>query len=249
MNPLFAAMLASAIVSGAPAPQSYPSDVAPAPQAYPSDIEPAYTAAPEIPLKPGEFHWLDNAAAPGEVIIVISLSEQLAYVHRGNELVAVSTISSGRPGLETPTGIYPILQKKKVHFSNLYDNAPMPYMQRLTWHGVAMHAGHISGKPSSHGCVRLPKEFARQLYAVTEHGGLVVVSDDSSISSLLRTGLPDYLAVMFGARTPATTLLSAFSDAQAPSYGNADSNPASHHDGNADLSFEGGDSNSFANPR
>ena len=214
MNPLFAAVLASVIVTNARAPQPYPLDIAPTP-----------APVMEIPLKPGQFHWLDSAATPGEVIIVVSLSEQRAYVHRSNKLVAVSTISSGRPGLETPTGVYQILQKKKVHYSNLYDNAPMPYMQRLTWHGVAMHAGQISGQPSSHGCVRLPKEFARQLYDVTEHGGLVVVSDDASISSLLRTGLPDYLAVMFGARTPATTMLSAFSDTQAPTYGSAFANP------------------------
>jgi len=238
MNPLFAAVIASVVLSGVQAPQPYPFDYA---------SSPAY----EIPLEPGEFHWLASESTPGELIVVVSLNDQRAYVHRGDKLIAVSTISSGRPGLETPTGVFPILEKKKVHFSNRYDNAPMPFMQRLTWHGVAMHAGHISGQPSSHGCIRLPKEFAKRLYDVTEHGGLVVVSDDNSIVSLMRVGLPDYLAAMVSARLPSTTMLTTFSNAPAPRYGDANDrqmlSEQTATDG-AELTFEASEGDTFANP-
>lgn len=155
-------------------------------------------------LQPGEYQWLDDSVTSGPVIVVVSLSEQRATVFRNGRRIAISTISSGKPGMDTPTGVFPILQKKKVHHSNLYDNAPMPFMQRLTWSGVALHAGHIPGHPASHGCVRLPKEFARRLFSVTAHGETVVVSDDGSISSLKRAGLADHLALLVGndAATP-----------------------------------------------
>jgi hypothetical protein len=74
------------------------------------------------------------------------------------------------------------LQKRREHYSNRYDDAPMPYMQRLTWDGVALHAGRVSGKPSSHGCVRLPEAFARKLFEVTERGMLVIIADQSSLA-------------------------------------------------------------------
>ena len=76
--------------------------------------------------------------------------------------------------------MFPILQKREEHYSNLYDGAPMPYMQRLTWDGIALHAGRIPGYPASHGCIRLPKDFAKRLFAATERGVTVVVADDAS---------------------------------------------------------------------
>jgi len=111
---------------------------------------------------------------------VISLPQQRAHVYRSGIRIGVSTISSGKPGHATPTGAFPILQKRRVHRSNLYDNAPMPYMQRLTWDGIALHAGRIPGKPASHGCIRLPKAFAKALFSVTERGVTVVVADETS---------------------------------------------------------------------
>ena len=78
-------------------------------------------------------------------------------------------------------GVCPILQKKKMHHSNLYDDAPMPFMQRLTWGGVAMHSGRNPGYPASHGCIRLPDEFAELLYGVTSHDTTVVVADESML--------------------------------------------------------------------
>ncbi|MCH9764686.1 MAG: L,D-transpeptidase family protein, partial [Alphaproteobacteria bacterium] len=93
-------------------------------------------------------------------------------------LVAQAPISSGRRGLDTPKGIFTILQKNKRHFSNLYAGAPMPNMQRITWSGVAMHGGPLPGYPASHGCVRLPYSFAKTLFGITEMHGRVIVADD-----------------------------------------------------------------------
>jgi hypothetical protein len=97
-------------------------------------------------------------------------------VYRNGIRVGVATISSGRKGYETPTGVFTILQKDKDHHSNVYDNAPMPYQQRLTWSGVALHAGGVPGYPESHGCVHLPTAFAEKLFAASNMGMTVVVS-------------------------------------------------------------------------
>jgi hypothetical protein len=128
-------------------------------------------------LDPGEFIWHPQAAGAGNVEIVVSLPLQVAYVYRGGTLIGVSTVSTGKPGNETPTGSFQILQKRKVHHSNLYDNAPMPFMQRLTWDGIALHAGEIPGHRASHGCVRLPKKFAEQLFGATSLGAAVHIVD------------------------------------------------------------------------
>ncbi len=128
-------------------------------------------------LAPGQFVWHPEAAASGEVEIVVSLPLQRAFVYRGGTLIGVSTVSTGQPGYETPTGTFPILQKRREHYSNLYDNAPMPFMQRLTWDGVALHAGEVPDRPASHGCIRLPVAFARHLFAATELGAAVHVTD------------------------------------------------------------------------
>jgi len=131
-------------------------------------------------LKPGEFIWAPEAVPSGPLVMVISLDEQRAYVYRNGLRIGVSTISTGKKGKETPTGVFTILQKQKVHRSTLYDDAPMPFMQRLTWDGVALHAGNLPGYPASHGCVRLPYEFARRLYDVTNYGMTVVVASEST---------------------------------------------------------------------
>jgi len=131
-------------------------------------------------LKPGEFIWAPEAVPSGPLVMVISLDEQRAYVYRNGLRIGVSTVSTGKKGRETPTGVFTILQKQKVHHSSLYDDAPMPFMQRLTWDGVALHAGNLPGYPASHGCVRLPYEFARRLYDVTNFGMTVVVASETS---------------------------------------------------------------------
>ena len=130
-----------------------------------------------LDLKPGEFLWHPEIAPDGPVVLVVSLDEQRAYVYRNGIAIGVSTISSGKPGKDTPTGVFTILQKNKDHKSNLYNNAPMPYMQRLTWDGIALHGGALPGYPASHGCVRLPHPFAAKLFGITRNGDTVVVSD------------------------------------------------------------------------
>ena len=137
-------------------------------------------ASESLDLAPGEYLWTPERAGPGQVVVVVSLPEQRAHVYRHGVRIGVSTISSGKPGNETPTGVFPILQKREEHYSNLYNNAPMPYMQRLTWDGIALHAGKIPGYPASHGCVRLPLAFAKELFAATERGVTVVVADETS---------------------------------------------------------------------
>jgi lipoprotein-anchoring transpeptidase ErfK/SrfK len=143
--------------------------------------EPVPEVDPIAELEPGEFIWKPELAPVGDdTVVVVSLPQQLAHVYRNNVRIGVSTVSTGKPGHETPTGVFPILQKREEHYSNLYDNAPMPFMQRLTWDGIALHAGRIPGHPASHGCVRLPKAFAKQLFGATGHGTIVVVADHGS---------------------------------------------------------------------
>ena len=129
-------------------------------------------------LPPGKYLWEEDVAA-GPVSILISIPDQKAYVYRGDALVAVSTVSTGKAGNDTPVGQFTILQKKEMHHSNLYDDAPMPFMQRLTWDGVAIHAGRNPGFPASHGCIRVPASFAKKLFAATQMGATVEVTDIS----------------------------------------------------------------------
>lgn len=126
-------------------------------------------------VKPGQYLWRNVPEDAGPERVVISLSDQLAYLYKGSTLVAVSTISSGRPGKDTPTGVFPILEKQRFHKSLKYENAPMPFMQRIDKYGIALHAGHLPGVPASHGCVRLPGDFAAKLYNVTEVGTPVYI--------------------------------------------------------------------------
>ena len=127
-------------------------------------------------LKPGGYWWAANAPKDGEIEVVISLEDQQAFVYRAGELIGISTISSGKPGKDTPPGIFPILEKKRMHHSRKYDNAPMPYMQRLDQWGIALHAGVNPGRPASQGCVRLPTAFAAKLFAMTSVGDRVVIA-------------------------------------------------------------------------
>jgi lipoprotein-anchoring transpeptidase ErfK/SrfK len=126
-------------------------------------------------LKNGKYLWKDGRDDSDVTRVVISLSDQMAFAYGGDELIAVSTISSGKAETPTPTGIFPILQKKQEHYSRKYDNAPMPYMQRLDKYGIALHGGHLPGHPASHGCVRLPHKFAAKLFASTDVGTPVLI--------------------------------------------------------------------------
>lgn len=126
-------------------------------------------------LKPGQYLWRDIGDSAGEPRVVVSLTDQTAYLYRGDTLVAVSSVSTGRDGHPTPIGVFPILAKETMHKSKKYDDAPMPYMQRIDDYGIAMHAGNLPGYPASHGCVRLPAAFAKKLFGVTHTGTEVMI--------------------------------------------------------------------------
>jgi hypothetical protein len=132
-----------------------------------AEVLPGSTRAAPVPQAP----------LPGaEVKVIVSLPQQRLWVFRDGALVASSAVSTGKHGHETPVGRFPILQKRVKHRSNKYSNAPMPYMQRLTQYGIALHGGHLPGYPASHGCIRLPHGFARTLYGLTGAGTKVTVT-------------------------------------------------------------------------
>lgn len=149
----------------------------------------------EVLLRNGQWAWLDDATyqkagGPDAVSILISLPGQIAYIYRDGVLIAASTVSTGKRGKSTPAGEFTILQKRVFHRSNLYSNAPMPFMQRLTWTGIALHAGHLPGYPASHGCIRFPREFAKRLFEITELGGQVSIVDYEIVDPRVRRGVP-----------------------------------------------------------
>ncbi|MDH6266769.1 peptidoglycan hydrolase-like protein with peptidoglycan-binding domain [Rhizobium sp. SG_E_25_P2] len=110
--------------------------------------------------------------------IFVSKDTQSLAVYDGAAVVATSNVSTGKPGHTTPSGVFSVLEKRKTHFSNLYDDAPMPFMQRLTWSGVALHeSGHVPRYPASHGCVRMPGDFAKMLFGMTKRGYHVVITN------------------------------------------------------------------------
>jgi len=113
----------------------------------------------------------------GPLVIVVSLNNQTVTAYDNGKVIAKSPISSGMNGHPTPTGIFSILEKNRSHFSNLYGGAPMPFMQRLTNSGIALHAGDLPGYPASHGCIRLPYSFARNLFGITDVGARVIISE------------------------------------------------------------------------
>ena len=109
---------------------------------------------------------------------VVSLRSQRVTVYGARGKMLEAPVSTGKPGYETPAGIYSILQKRRDHFSNLYNDAAMPFMQRITWSGIALHAGDLPGYPASHGCIRMPYGFAAELFELTKKGMRVVVMRD-----------------------------------------------------------------------
>jgi hypothetical protein len=128
-------------------------------------------------LKPGQFVWAPQIAPEGPMLLIVNLVAQRAVLFRNGVPIAASTVSTGKEGHGTPTGVFTVLQKQVEHYSSKYNSAPMPYMQRLTWYGVALHAGNLPGYPASHGCIRLPRDFAKLLYGVSGLGMTVVITD------------------------------------------------------------------------
>jgi lipoprotein-anchoring transpeptidase ErfK/SrfK len=126
-------------------------------------------------LKPGAFTWASAIPARGDTRIILDLVTQMGYVYRGDRLVGATTISTAKHGMVTPLGNWSILEKRPFYRSKKYDNAPMPFMQRIDSYGIAMHGGNNPGYPASHGCIRLPLKFAQKLYGLTKVGSKVVI--------------------------------------------------------------------------
>ena len=170
---------AGAIVSVSPAaaaryywsdePGFYHSRPAPAPQ-RPQSIRPRQAK------KKGIEAPKDSVKPQGPLIIAISIERQTLKVYDANGFFAETPISTGMKGHPTPMGVFSIIQKHKLHHSNIYSGAPMPFMQRITWSGIAMHAGALPGYPASHGCIRMPMAFAARMWNWTKMGARVVVT-------------------------------------------------------------------------
>jgi hypothetical protein len=126
-------------------------------------------------LRRGQYVWREVPESVGPERVVVSLSDQMAYVYRGNALMAATTISTGRDDKPTPTGIFSVLNKMPMYRSKKYDNAPMPYAEFFEPHGIALHGGYVGNEPNSHGCIHLPTAFARKLYSITDIGTPVII--------------------------------------------------------------------------
>ena len=171
---------------------------APMAVAQPVSLGSGSVVATVMRLRAGEYVWAPNLAPKGPTLLIVNLKSQRAVLYRNGIPIGASTVSTGKPGYPTPTGAFTILQKHVEHFSTTYDNAPMPFMQRLTWRGIALHAGQLPGYPASHGCIRLPLGFAKLLYGATRTGMTVVISNEASTP---RLASPPHIAQPFHDRT------------------------------------------------
>jgi lipoprotein-anchoring transpeptidase ErfK/SrfK len=161
--------------------RSAPQPIA-APEAMKPTARPAKTAARDkVAAKDGAK---DQESTPeeltpkakGVLTVVISIAKQQLTLYSNGTPIAHSRVSTGQPGHSTPTGVFSVIQKDRWHRSNIYDDAPMFYMQRITWSGVAMHQGVVPNYPASHGCIRLPEAFAKQMWGITQLGARVIIA-------------------------------------------------------------------------
>lgn len=153
------------------------------------------------PLQPGQFYWIPQAAPNGPVVAVVNLHTQMVQVFRNGIAIGFSSSSSGKPGYGTPSGLFSILEKRRFHRSSTYNNAPMPWMVRLTWSGVAFHAGPLPGYPASHGCIRLPSQFAPKFFGAVVRGDTVWITntalpEETSPMTMLAPITPDGQALL-----------------------------------------------------
>ena len=139
------------------------------------------------PIRYGEWHWDEAGIGPGPLVITVDLEARVLSVFRGGYEIGATAVLLGTEEKPTPTGVFPITQKKVDHISNLYD-APMPYMQRLTNDGVAIHASNVENGYASHGCIGVPREFAKKLFGATVLGDRVYITRGKKV------GLGDQIA-------------------------------------------------------
>jgi hypothetical protein len=165
------------VLLAGPAPAAARTDLpGPAPYAGASRAAPSHIPAPSM-SPPVSSRPAATTTPKTPLVVVVSLKRQRLAVYDATGRIAESPISSGRRSDPTPTGVFSVIGKAVDHVSNLYEGAEMPFMQRLTWTGTALHAGHLPGYPASHGCIRLPHAFAERLYAMTAINTRVVVTD------------------------------------------------------------------------
>jgi lipoprotein-anchoring transpeptidase ErfK/SrfK len=129
----------------------------------------------KVGLKPGEYLWASTIPKDGDTRVVIDRLTQTGYVYRGDKLIGVSSISTAKQGHITPLGEWSILEKRPFYRSKKYDNAPMPWMERIDEYGIALHGGGTPGYPESHGCIHFPTPFAKKLYGLTKIGTKVII--------------------------------------------------------------------------
>jgi hypothetical protein len=140
-------------------------------------------------LENGDYIWKPEISPVGPVLIIVSTPDQLLYVYRNGVRIGRSTVSTGRIGHRTPVGVFTILQKQVDHYSTIYHGASMPFMERLTWGGIALHGGNLPGFADSHGCIRLPLEFAKKLYTnphlvTSDHPGYLLAAQGNEAAGL-----------------------------------------------------------------
>ncbi len=129
----------------------------------------------KLGLKPGEYYWTSDIPSDGDTRVIIDRLTQTAYVYRGDTLVGASSVSTAKQGFITPLGEWTILEKRPFYRSKKYNNAPMPWMERIDEYGIALHGGGTPGYPESHGCIHLPTKFAEKLYGLTKIGTKVII--------------------------------------------------------------------------
>lgn len=177
-------LLAGAALSAValPAASAAGQSVAVAPAAPDAGATPAASPATAIAPAQRQTPTIAQTLESG-VLIVVSKASQQMHVFKDGQAWLSSPVSTGRRGHRTPAGVFPVLEKRRFHRSNLYSNAPMPFMQRLTRGGIAIHAGHLPGYPASHGCIRLPAAVARSLFGLTQPGTTLVVIRNESMAN------------------------------------------------------------------
>ena len=172
-------------------------------QSYWREAEPGYSSYPERRVVQPRQQHTRRATSKKEVVkdttvhpqmplvINVSIARQKVTVYDANGLFAEAPVSTGMPGHPTPMGVFSVIQKDRYHHSNIYSGAPMPFMQRITWGGVALHAGVLPGYPASHGCIRMPESFAVKMWGWTKMGARVIVTPgELSPSSFSHALLP-----------------------------------------------------------
>ncbi|GAB1716354.1 MAG: ErfK/YbiS/YcfS/YnhG [Nitrobacter sp.] len=186
------------------------------PDVYIEEVPPPFATRPP-PYRATHHRLAKKRAAAkdarkpkGPIIIAISIRRQTLKIYDANGLFAETPVSTGMPGHSTPMGVFSVIQKQKWHRSNIYSNAPMPYMQRITWSGIAMHAGVLPGYPASHGCIRMPMNFAVKMWGWTRIGARVIITPGEVTPKefshpVLMTHRPERAPVAVGVRTADAT--------------------------------------------